>query len=325
MSTRFAGRLAAAATALTLGLLSGCGGGPGAATAAQTPPLPAARDLASYDAYVVASAENNHLFGDVYAIRFQPFAIDRITTGKRISSLGADGRDVLVAAGDANIDRLAVVGGTGDLLPVPGLDRPHAFQPTVVNGVMYYTDTDEVDRKDENRYFAYDLRKQTKTLLFRTEKTEFGLTPTHNGRLLTTTSSEDGPIKVVIRGKAGKKLRSFELGPDAGGGEFGRDWFAYTLVGADERGEDKVVGSALLDFDTGKIKRLPGVQPVAWSPDGTRLLAKRIGSAPEGSPTDTALVLLDPAKPDTPVDVHIVPGLAIYFGTWVRGDALPAR
>lgn len=323
MSTLSVGRrLAAAATALALGLLAGCGSdGPGAATAAQTP---VARDLATYDAYVVASAENNSLFADVYAIRFQPFAIDRITAGKRISSLGADADQVLVAAGDQNIDHLAVVSGTGDLLPVPGLGRPHAFEPTVVDGVLYYNDIDPAERKDEYRYFAYDLSEQSTKLLFRSVTTRFGLTPMDNGRLFSTTSSEDGPIKVAIRSRAGKE-RFISLGADAGGGTLGRDLFAYTTVGVDARGEERATGLALLDPDTGKTERVPGLQPLAWSPDGTQLLAKRIGSTSERTPTDTALVLLDPAKPDAPVDVRTVPGLAIYFGSWVRGEALPSR
>ncbi|MGQ0464786.1 MAG: hypothetical protein ACT4QG_05655 [Sporichthyaceae bacterium] len=317
--------LAAAATALTLGVLAGCGSdGPGAATAAQSPPTPVARDLASYDAYVVASAENNPLFADVYAIRFQPFAIDRITTGKRISSLGADKSSVLVAAGDENVDRLAMVGGTGDLLPIPGLGRPHAFAPTVVDGVAYYKDIDPAERKDEYRYFAYDLTQQTKKLLFRTVETRFDLTPMDNGRLFSTTSSEDGPIKVVIRSRTGKE-RFLPLRVNAGGGPLGRDLFAYTTLGVDERGEKQATGMDLLDLDTGKSTHVAGLQPVVWSPDGTQLLAKRIGSTPDGSPTDTALVLLDAAKPDAFVDVRTVPNLAIYFGTWVRGEALPAR
>lgn len=314
-------RLAVAATALALGLLAGCGSdGPGAATAAQAPPPPVARDLAGYDAYVLASAENNYLFADVYAIRFQPFTIDRLTTGKRISRLGADRDHLLVAAADQDVDRLASVSGTGELLPVPGLGRPYAFAPNVVEGVMYYRDIDPVDREDDSRYFAYDLNERTNKLLFRSEKTQFDLTPLDDGRLISTTSSEDGPVRVLIRGKAGKQS-SIALGAEGGGGgELGRDWFAYPLVGADERGEDKAVGLALLDPETGTIKRVPGVQAVAWSPDGTRLLARRIGST-----TDTALVLLDPAKPDAPVAVHTVPGLAIYSGSWVRGDALPSR
>ncbi|MGQ0464557.1 MAG: hypothetical protein ACT4QG_04470 [Sporichthyaceae bacterium] len=320
MTTRFVRRLAAAATALTLGLLAGCGSdGPGAATAAQGQPTPVARDLGSYDAFVLASAENNTLFADVYAIRFQPFGIDRITTGKRISRLGADRDHVVVAAGDENVDRLAVVSGTGDLLPVPGLGRPHAFAPKVVDGVVYYRDIDEADREDDSRYFAYNLGDQSKKLLFRTQKTHFGLAPMNGGRTISTTDSEDGPVRAVVRDKSGKQ-NSFDLGDEAGsGGALGRDWFAYALVGVDESGEDKALGLALLNPDTGKIKRVLGVQAVAWSPDGTRLLAKRIGS-----PTDSALVLLDPAKPEKLLDVHTVSGLAIYSGAWVRGEALPS-
>ncbi len=66
---------------------------------------------------------------------------------------------------------------------------------------------------------------------------------------------------------------------------------------------------------TGKTTRTPGLQLICWSPDGTRLLARRTTS-----PTDSQLVLLDPAKPSAAVDVADVPGLTIYSGAWVRGE-----
>ncbi|MGQ0624575.1 MAG: hypothetical protein ACT4PP_08000 [Sporichthyaceae bacterium] len=312
LNVRF--RLAAAVASLAL--LTGCGADSGDALTS-SPAAPLARDLPTYDAYVLASAENNPLFADVYAIRFQPFAIDRITTNKRISSVSADKDQVLVAAADQNVDRLAVVSGSGELLPVPGLGRPHAFEPLVVDGVMYYQDIDEAKRKDDNRFFSYDLSRQTKKLLFRSAEDYYGLAPLSGGRLIYTTADEKDASEVVVRNKAGRE-RSISLGADGGNvGALGRDWFAHAVAEVDELGESRIIGLRLLDPDTGRTKMIPGLQAVTWSPDGTRLLARRINF-----PTDSALVLLDPARPNAVVDVATVPGLAIYAGSWVRGAAV---
>jgi hypothetical protein len=44
------------------------------------------------------------------------------------------------------------------------------------------------------------------------------------------------------------------------------------------------------------------------------LLAPRIGT-----PTDSELVLLDPAHPEAPIELATIPGLSIFSGSWVRG------
>lgn len=79
-------------------------------------------------------------------------------------------------------------------------------------------------------------------------------------------------------------------------------------------GKPEVDGFALLDASNGKVKRVAGYQILCWSPDGTRLLAKRPGDA-----TNTQLLLLDPAHPAAPIPVHDVPGLVIFGADWVRG------
>lgn len=132
-------------------------------TAASTAPG-LARDLSSYDAFVIASAENNPLFADVYGLRFEPLAAERITTMKRISTMGADAERIVVAAADGDVDRLAVVTGDGSLVPVPGLGRPHAFAPVVKDGTIYY---EVLADDDVSRTLAFDLAQKTKKVLFK--------------------------------------------------------------------------------------------------------------------------------------------------------------
>jgi hypothetical protein len=154
--------VAAIVTGLGLVIVAGCSGS-GARDAAVAPAVTAmARDLLSYDAFVLGSADNNPLSSDIYGIRFTPLTIDRITTNKRVSSLGADANHLLVAAGDEDIDKLAEVTGSGELLPIPGLGRPHAFSPALRAEVMYFDDSEGDRASGINRYFAWDLNKRTK-------------------------------------------------------------------------------------------------------------------------------------------------------------------
>lgn len=302
-------------TALALALLAGCSGEESGEQAAVDTTPPAVRDLNTYDVFVQASAEDNPLFADLYGIRFAPFVVDRITTGKRISTMGADAKHLVVAAADGDVDRLAMVTGAGELQPIPGLDRPYGFSPDVIDGVLYYEDIDPEGVKDENRFFAFDLNNGAKKLLFRSAKEYNQLKPLSGGRLLMVADGGDGSAQVTIRSKSGDQTR-YTLGGQGGAGDLGRDWFAGTLGSPDDNFGGTIEALVLLDPDTGRMKRVPDLQVLSWNPDGTRLLARRAGTG-----NDSRLVLLDPNKPEAAVDVLTVPGLTIYDAVWVRGDA----
>jgi hypothetical protein len=270
-------------------------------------------DLASYDVFVLASADNTPAAADVYAIRFNPFAVDRITTDKRISSVGADDQHVVVAAGDEQIDKLAQVTGAGDLQPVPGLGRPHAFTPYLVDGVMYYRDVDDRGPKDQYRYFAWDLEKQTNKMLFQSSSDLGAAKPMADGRIVLVTADKQGQDQVALRSKSGK-LTQFPLHGITALVRPGRSFIAATVSAAGDQGGDKTQGTVLVDPVTGKTTRIPGLQAICWSPNGTQLLARRTGDL-----TDSQLVLLDPRHPETPLTLATIPGLAIFSGAWVRG------
>ncbi|HEY2832258.1 MAG TPA: hypothetical protein VGJ14_07535 [Sporichthyaceae bacterium] len=311
-------RAGAVIAACALMLPAGCGGGSdvaavasGAATAGATA-TPAARDLSSYDVYVQGNAENNPLFQDVYGIRFNPFTVDRITTDKRISWLAADGARVMVAAGDEDIDKLGQLTGSGEVLPIPGLGRPHAYSPALLDGVMYYDDAQGDESAGENRYFAWNLAKRTKTLLF-SSKADLGPgLPAAGGRLVLGGPGKPGHSETVIRSKTGKLTR-FDLKTDAGNSFVGRDLIAVNTLET-VSGKEDVDGFVLLDPSTGNVKRVAGYQILCWSPDGLRLLARRSGDAKK-----TQLVLLDPSHPDAPTELHDIPGLVLFGASWVRG------
>ncbi|MGQ0466129.1 MAG: hypothetical protein ACT4QG_12490 [Sporichthyaceae bacterium] len=304
-------RAAAALAALALVLPAGCGGDSENTAAAQATPV--ARDLASYDAFVLASAENNPLFADVYGLRFDPLVAERITVDKRVSSLTADDERVLVAAADQDVDRPAQVTGTGELLPIPGLGRPFAYTPYLRDGVMYYHDAQGEETTGKFRYWAWDLAKRQQSSLFRSKKDLASAHPLGEGRFMVRVPPDSQGDRLAVRNRSGK-LTEFGLGGNVSDVLPGRDYFAATLVGEGDRFGDTPESLVLVDAKSGEHRRVPGLQVVAWNPDGTRLLARRIAAAGQSE-----LVLLDPANPAEPVEVGTVPDLTIYTGTWVRG------
>lgn len=319
-------RLAALLAASALAFPAGCGGGANGGTDTATTsgfsrggPQLINADLTTFDAFVLASADNNRLFADVYAISFDPFSIDRLTTDKRVSILAADKQRVVVAAADQDVDRLAEVNGDGEPVPVSGLERPFAYSPSLRDGVMYFHDAQGDANDGKFRYYSWDTASRTKTLLFGSAENFGSPVPLSNGRFLITTTGADGDDRLAVRSKSGK-LRELIPSGDAVEIQPGRNMIALTLVGAGDQFGDKPEALLLLDPETGKKTRVPGLQVVAWNPEGTKLLARRTDA-----PADSRLVLLDPAKPDPPMDVATVPGLVIYSGTWVRDDVPSPR
>ena len=243
-------------------------------------------------------------------MRFDPFTVERITTDKVVSALGADEQHLIVAAADEQVDRLAEVSGAGELGPVAGLGRPAGYSPTVRDGLLYFDDAAGKGAKGRYRFFTFDLAQQTKTMVYRSTKDLGAPKPMADGRLLVTVAGKAGQDRLAIRDKAGKLTALPTLG-DIAVVRPGAELVAVTLV----RGGADGASQALLLFnpDTGEKQVIPDLQMVAWSPDGRHILARRTES-----PTDSRLVILDPTK--APVELGTIPNLAIYGGAWVRGD-----
>lgn len=280
-----------------------------------TAPLAASlnSDLSVYDAFVIGSSENNPLFADVYGIRMQPFSIDRVTTDKRISSMGADPSHVIVSAADTDVDRLASVRSDGALLPVDGLGRPHAFTPRLAADRLYYEVP--VGDTDASRFFSWNLRSRERSKLFEAAGIG-GLTPAGGGRfLLVRSATTSGGVGEVVLREGSKELTSTPFAANAIGFEVGRQWIATTINAPDNSFGNKPESVSLLNRKSGRVQRVEGLQSICWTPDGTRLLARRTTS-----PGASELVLLDPAKPDQLTEVGSVPNLVIYSGTWLRGN-----
>ena len=319
--------LTASVAAFVLVFLAGCGAGDngeGGTNTVSTTTFPRGGpqlinvDHSTFDAFLLASADNNPLFADVYAIRFDDFGVDRLTTDKRVSTLSADGDRLVVAAADKDVDRLAKVDEDGNLVPIPGLGRPFAYTPILRDGVMYFHDS-QGEAKGKYRYYAWNLKSQTKTLTFASSESVGSAQPLGGGRFLVSTSDSRDLDQLVIRSKS-SRLKEYPVGGIVSGLAPGKKYLAATIVAADDKFGDRPEALALVDLASGKVERIEGLQLICWNPAGTKLLARRTDS-----PTDSRLVLLDPSNPSAPVDVATVSGLVIYSGTWVRGEVPAAR
>lgn len=306
--------------ALTLTLaLSGCGG-PGQ-TAEETAPAVSSAPVDDFELYVLASAENNRLFADVYAITMGPLTTHRLTAGKRVSTMDATGDHIVVAAADGDVDRLGYVANGGGIVDIPGLGRPPGFRPRNDGGRILFSDFVLTGQKkiEVNRYFSFDPQTRKRTTLLTSRTDFYGPLPLSGELHGYGVEDKRAPRLLVKDGK--RTVRSFPISSHTGDLFAGKQWLAVDLIN-DIGGFDlPSVGLDLLDPKTGETHHVDGWQPITWTPDGTELLVRRAGPG-----TDSELGLLDPSRPQAaPRPLGTIPHLVIYSGAWVQRGQAPTR
>jgi len=305
-----------AAAAVLMASLAGCGGSSGHTFVSDGQPTPGpvtTRPVNSFEIYLQASADGNPLFADVYGLTLNPLHVERLTSGKRISTMDADGEHVVVASADSDVgDRLGYVGDGGTVVDIPGLGRPEAFAPAFGrDNTLLFRDPIRNDATQVTgyRFFRFDEQTGRKTLLTKATGMS-GPFPMADGQLGYIT---DAPhIRLLIK-KGDRLVRTLSL-PDTSADFFvGVGFAALTLESSASQFNDKPTDLVLLDLKTGKQRTIPGWHPICWNPDGTRLLVRR--TADEGN---SQLALLDPAHLKAPpAPVGTIPHLVIYHGSWV--------
>lgn len=319
-AVRAAGAVAVVA-ALTVAL-SSCGGeiqyGLGGESSSATLPLVPSKpvgDPTRYDLIVLASAENNPLFSDVYGVTLNPLEVTRITEDKRVSAVDADESTIVVAAADGRTDRLAIVDGDGELAPIPGLGRPFAYSPVLTDdGDFYYSDFKVVGGNDVDRFWRWDAGKSERQQVLRSSLDVVGpiLGSGPKGRLGFVVDPGTASNAIAIGGLSGTGSQRFPVEGIMATTLWGKDFVAATIDGEGSSFGNRPAGLLLLNAKSGKQTRVPGYQAVAWSPDGTKLLVRSTDDL--GS---SVLSLLDPKDPSSMESVGTIPGLAIYSGAWV--------
>lgn len=302
--------VAAVAAALVPGLAA-CGDEGGSAAEGPAP-------LSSFDLVVVASETNDPLAADLYGIRFDPLSAVRITRDKKISTVDATAARVVVAAADGRVDQLALVDADGELEPVPGLGRPFAYNPSFVDGDTLMFDDVLIPEEDVqvNRTLVWNQTTQAKAVLFQTRDTLIGSTPGPEGQVALIRTRKKGE-SIVIRAATGA-TREIPVEGDIGRLDWGPRYLAVGLNNTERSTEaDPSAALVLVDPVEGRQLQLGASQPIAWTPDGTKLLVRQTGDV-----AGSQLAFFDPGAPEELQRLGGITGLVIYSGAWVRGSPL---
>lgn len=309
-------KIAVAITTVAVGLgLTACGGGSSVAapTEAHGGLLPA-----RFDAYATGSVAGDIRNADVYGITFTPLRAYRLTVDKRISYLSADPERVVVAAADQGVDLLGQLGLHGQIVEIPGFGRPHAFGPELQHdGTVRFSD-DEGSGPKDGRYLSWDPATSKTRVLHRESSQVFGGTHAGPGGQFVYTygaRTETGIDRVVVVSKG--RAKSFDTAESTGGSSWGARFISVRVL-EPTGGFGPATGLLLLDPGTGKRVEVPGWSPIAWSPDGNRLLVQRTGGAAD-APSE--LAVLDPENPTAPRSLGTVPYLTLYQGSWIHDEA----
>jgi hypothetical protein len=249
---------------------------------------------------------------DEYGMTLRPLRTYRLTTDKAIDGVSWRGDRVLVSAADQQIDKLGEITTGGQIAPVVGLGRPHAFGPELrPDGTIRYED-DESDAPSYE-FVEWNPRTNKRTVLFHTNDDASGLTSGPQGTLFYHGETRDshGQVTVIRRDKS---VHHYPIAADIGAAVAGPQLIAVTSV--DIAHNYARTGLTLFDPLTGKQIPVPGWAPVAWSPDGKSLLVERTGAAP-AAPSE--LAVLDPADPAHPRSIGTLPHLTISGGAGQRG------
>lgn len=214
----------------------------------------------------------------LYELRFMPPALELLTETRRVSSVGACGDKVIVAAGQPEVgysDHLQEV-HAGKLGPIDGFGVEPGFAPEVDERCrIAYTWIDRGSEALIEELRVWDGSGETKTL-YRGKPGD--------GSLVTPDWGPEGQIAVVRREsenggssigtRAGRAAAMILVGPDGSLSEFpldgkpgvlswGKRWLAVM---------DEAAGTVFLDAAGVRVGTLAGWYPLAWSPAGDQLL-----------------------------------------------------
>jgi hypothetical protein len=304
------------ALAVLTSLLASCGGSNPTSATSQVSPAPVSSSpVSAFDLYVQANVEGNPLFADIYGITMNPLGVQRLTSGKRISSMDANAAHVVVAAADGDVDRLGYIADGGAIVDIPGLGRPNAFTPHFDRDgdllFQDYTYTDPQKKSEVYRFFRLDERARKKSILFQGPDDLAGPIPMPDGLLAFVKGSDSEPGLFMVK-RGSRTITSIAI-PKTWGVIIAGARLVAIELNAPDSNFGKPTDLLLLDPKTGKQHTVAGWQPITFNPDGTELLVRRTASA-----TDSELALLDPDHPDTPPKpLGTIPHLVIYHGAWV--------
>ncbi|MGH8998386.1 MAG: hypothetical protein ACRDY7_03250, partial [Acidimicrobiia bacterium] len=240
---------------------------PTTTTAAPAPlPLPA-----GFEGEFVAMAGDEINNAGLSRLTFSPPELEPLTGVRRVSAVSACPTAVIVAAAQESVnfsDHIQVLAGDR-LVPVPGLGAPFGFAPDLDGACrLVYFDSGG-DKALEHRIWRFDPQSTAPAVLH-TSHAIGGVVWGPGGQVaaVETTRSEPGsPARVTgirLLQPDGSSRMVAPVTPDPGPFEWGASgWMAF---GVDDG------ATVLLHADSRERRELAGWVPLAWSPEGQRLL-----------------------------------------------------
>lgn len=250
--------------------------------------------------YAVVGGETSN-DNRLYELRFSPPSLRLLTEATRVSAVGACNDRVVVAAGQAAVgfsDHLQEL-RLEDLVPLEGLEPFAGQSPAVAPDCrVAYTWVDRSTEPPVEELRTWDPARKSGTTLYRGEPGDGPLVspdwgpngevavvrrdPEQAGQLPEGTAPGRAPAIVVVRPDG--STSEIDAGSDPSVFVWGRRWMAVM-----EEGQEATI---FIDPATGERSVLQGWRPLAWSPEGDRLLVR-------DAATRTLLGLVDAVDPSS--------------------------
>jgi hypothetical protein len=294
---------------LLLATLGGCGGAKSEIAAAADPLAQSTR----YDVYLIGIEPALGGGTALYGLNLDPLQTHRLAVDPAWFGPTAHGEQVVVEGGNGS--HLGLLQPDGTVGPIPGLGQPEGDSPELLaDGRVRWSDTGGPKDKDLRRFLEWSpATKKTKVLdqVQSSKYVEFASGPGDGYLKALETKPGRYELSVVTAKKTWThKLPSQPLTLSAG-----RDWIAAWV--------DNVKTSTKSDHlllaispSKGVVKELKGMQPIAWSPGGRRLLAAAEGAA--GKPVTLREIWFDPGAVANR-DIGEIPAMEVESGAWRAG------
>lgn len=305
--------------AVALVVLAGCAS---PTTAEAPPPTP---DTASewnarcvpagLSGRLVAASGQDALDAALVDVDLCPLRISPYTDATKISAVASNGTTTVLTGAAPRLDRLGALTARR-VTDVEGLGRPRAFGPSVsADGTVYYVDPEAPPGTADGTSAVRSYRQPGPATTLFSSTTVLTLTaPLADGTLAVVEETPAGettaPGLIVIRGTQVIRRLPLDLPSVA------KLLSSGDLLAVGTLGKDAAQG-VVIDAADGRVRaRLPpGWRPLAFSPDGARLLVRR---------DDSALGVLRTSALAAPVELlGTLPTGTVWSAAWTAGQSSP--